>query len=77
MDRAPSLAPQAAAATRFTRQRDIEDAIGSFRPDPNEALEILDALMAALEKRYPDQLADVESCYRDMRDALEEADGIA
>lgn len=39
-------------AARFKVQREIEDAIMSFRPDFYEAEEILAALMGALSRRY-------------------------
>jgi hypothetical protein len=79
MDRAKvvPLDPEAGrSARRLQQHRALEEQLADLRPDPNEALELLDALMAGLTKRYPDQLQDVEDCAKDLRDALTEADGI-
>lgn len=44
---------------RHVRQQDIEGQIMAFRPDADEAHEILAALLAAFERRY-EKSSDVE-----------------
>lgn len=61
--------------TRFDWQKQIEEAILAFNGDANEALELLDALTAALKNRYDEgQLSDVLHEAEQMRESLEELD---
>lgn len=70
-----SLAPQARASARFVQQRIIEETITAFRPDFNEAMEILDALQKAIETRFGEErTTDVVSTYKEYREAINEAD---
>lgn len=59
---------------RFQRQQDIEQAITKFCPDFIEAVEILDALTASLERRYEQDIADILHEAKQLREALMEAD---
>lgn len=62
---------------RFNRQRMLEDEIAQFRPDYNEALELLDALLCGLRTRFSDDLPiDLEHDFSDLKLALNEADDI-
>jgi len=56
--------------TRGQRQRDIEDAILRFSPEYDEAQDIMDALMASLERRYENELLDANECVLWWREAL-------
>ena len=69
-----SLAPEAAAATRFLRQRAIEDAITKFNPDYTEAFEIVHAIWGGLETRYGDLTPDVQDALDELCRALGEAE---
>lgn len=60
--------------TRGSKQRDIERSIVQFSPDLIEASEIIDAVMASLDRRYEGSLEDAEECRRWMKEALEKAD---
>ena len=69
-----SLAPEAAAATRFLKQRAIEDSVANFSPDYTEAFEIVHAIWSGLETRYGDLTADVQDAMDDLCRALEGAE---
>ena len=61
--------------TRSDWQKKIEEAIVAFNGDANEALELLDALTAALKNRYDEgQLSDVLHESQQLREALSELD---
>ena len=61
--------------TRFDWQKQIEEAIVAFNGDANEAMELLDALLAALKNRYDEgQLTDVIQECASLRGALDELD---
>jgi hypothetical protein len=56
--------------TRSQRQRDIEDAIMRFSPEYDEAQDIMDALMASLERSYENELLDANECVTWWKEAL-------
>ena len=61
--------------TRFDWQKMIEEAIVAFNGDAVEAMELLDALLAALKNRYDEgQLSDVLHEAEQLRGALDELD---
>ena len=61
--------------TRFDWQRSLEQGLAAFNADANEAMELLDALTAALKSRYDEgQLADVAHEALQLREALDELD---
>lgn len=62
-------------AARFKRQREIESAIMTFRPDFIESAEILDAIRATLERRDMDETTrEAIAVYgKAFRDALDRA----
>ena len=60
-------------AVRFIVQKIIEDTIERFTPDVMECAEILDALTAALKRRYDEgEIADALFEAWQFRNALEE-----
>ena len=56
--------------TRGQRQRDIEVAIMRFSPEYDEAQDIMDALMASLERKYENELLDANECVLWWKQAL-------
>ena len=71
------ITEQADKKFRFNRQRMLEDEIAQFRPDYNEALELMDALVCGLRARFSDDLpVDLENDFSDLKLALNEADDI-
>lgn len=74
----PSNAAEAARSVRKIQlSRAIEQSLDQLRPDLNQAVEILDALQAALEARFPgERLTDVVSAFKEYREALNEADEV-
>lgn len=68
-----ALAPM--VPTRFDRQRQIEEALANFNPDPVEAQELLAALMAGLLSRHDNMdLSDIEHEAKQLHEALDELD---
>lgn len=55
---------------RYTRQQHIEDSIMDFKPDAEEAMEILDAITAAFERRY-EKSSDVDHYAKYLKAAFE------
>lgn len=71
----PSASADAARSVRKLHlQRSIEDSIGKLNPDLNQALEILDALTASIERRFDGRIEDVLDEAKAFRAALSEAD---
>ena len=71
------ITEQADKKFRFNRQRMLEDEIAQFRPDYNEALELIDAIVCGLRARFNDDLPiDLEHDFSDLKLALNEADDI-
>ena len=60
--------------TRGAKQREIERAIVAFCPDFMEASDIMDAIMASLERRYENELQDANECVKWWQEALEKVD---
>jgi hypothetical protein len=59
---------------RFARQQMIETEIARFAPNYCEAMELLDALQCGVVGRMGDLNPDLEAAFKELREALDEAD---
>ena len=59
---------------RFQRQQDIERLITEFSPDFIEAKEIISAIWASLDRKYEQDISDIDHEMKQLCEQLDEAD---
>jgi hypothetical protein len=65
-----------ASRQRVKKQQVLEEYIDKFSPDYTEASELISVILGQLRHRYEDCLGvDLEHCFKELFEALEEADG--
>ncbi len=60
--------------SRFQRQRDIERSITELSPDFIEAKEIISAIWASLDRKYEQDISDIDHEMKQLCEQLDEAD---